>query len=107
MTKALEPTNAMRKLLRERDVFDYPPHPCCVICHKGESEYNRLEVAHYRSRGRGGLANEYNLVLLCRKCHEKTDQSGHRKDMLRQIREYLMNIYPDWNEEDIVYRKGL
>lgn len=43
------------------------PEGRCEIC----KEWHYLEVDHRLSRGRGGSNEEYNLQLVCRKCHSE------------------------------------
>lgn len=75
----------------------------CVLCGCG----GVLQAAHYIGRAQGGLGREKNLVMLCADCHRRYDQSEERKAIRNELREYLKNLYPDWNEAELVYRKGM
>lgn len=75
---------------------------CCIFCGapgKGE--------AHYIARSHGGLGIERNLLTVCRLCHDKLDNSIKRKEMKAEAKTYLQIHYDDWNEDDLIYKKGL
>lgn len=93
-TKALEIPPKVKKAVFERD------EGCCVWCGR-QGEPN----AHFISRAQSGLGIEENILTLCFDCHRRYDQSEHRKDMRKFFRGYLESKYPDWNEEDLVYKK--
>ena len=93
-TKALEIPPKVKKAVYERD------EGCCVWCGR-QGEPN----AHFISRSQGGLGIEENILTLCFYCHMRYDQSEHRKDMREFFKGYLESKYPDWNEEDLVYKK--
>lgn len=102
-SKATDIPMSVKKKVWERD------EGCCVVC--GNS-YNVMPNAHYISRQHGGLGIEQNVVTLCteltpNKCHRRYDfgtKEEHEK-IKRIIRDYLKSMYPDWREEDLVYRK--
>lgn len=74
----------------------------CIFCGapgKGE--------AHYIARSQGGLGIEQNLLTVCRLCHDKLDNSIKRKEMKAEAKTYLQIHYDDWNEDDLIYKKGL
>lgn len=74
----------------------------CVVC--GRPGYPN---AHYIPRSAGGLGIEENIVTLCMECHDRFD-FGDGETMAGigdRIREYLMEHYPEWDEEKLVYRK--
>ena len=101
-TKALDISPIVRAEVYERDSFD--GHPCCVISGK---PYN-LTIAHYIARSQSGLGIPMNLVTLSMDVHERFDHGrpNERKQLKRQIREYLIYRYGDlWNEEDLVYKR--
>lgn len=75
----------------------------CVLC--GRSYM--LQCAHYIPRSHGGLGREKNLVMLCADCHRRYDQSAERKAIRAELREYLQGLYSDWDEWELVYRKGM
>ena len=94
--KALQIPMKVKKAVYERD------NGLCVVCGRpGNPE------AHYVPRSRGGLGVEQNVVTLCRECHDKFD-FGDRETMTaieEVVRAHLKECYPDWNEDDLYYRK--
>lgn len=81
----------------------------CVVC---GNTHNVMPNAHYIPRSRGGLGIEQNIVTLCtnfteNQCHYRFDfgSSKEREEIGGKIREYLKSKYPEWNEEDLYYRK--
>lgn len=98
-TNALQISPKSRQIIHERDKW-------CIMCGKT----SRLEIAHYISRGSGGLGIPENLVLLCQDCHREYDQSGNRLQRLAlgsYIKSYLQTQYPNWDETKLKYRKGM
>ncbi len=81
--------------------------PCCVFCGRpspdGGIEWSN---AHYISRAQGGLGIEENILTLCPDCHRAYDQTTEREEMRAYFREYLMDHYPEWDEQKLVYRRG-
>lgn len=82
---------------------------CCVYC---GNNYNVMPNAHYIPRSDGGLGIPQNIVTLCtnltpKQCHYKFDNGTkeEREEIGEKIRERLMEHYPDWNEEDLYYKK--
>ena len=104
-TKALEIPIAVKRKVAERDSKD--GHPCCVWCGKPAPPAYPLAFsnAHYIPRGQGGLGIEENILTLDWECHMKYDHTDERGEMKAFFREYLMSKYPDWSEEDLVYKK--
>lgn len=94
-TKALTITKAVKVKVWERD------GGCCVYCGTPYA----FPDAHYIPRSQGGLGIEKNILTLCRGCHRRYDQTAERKEMRLFFRGYLESIYPDWNENDLVYKK--
>lgn len=83
----------------------------CVVC---GNNYNVMPNAHYIPRSKGGLGIEQNIVTLCtelteNKCHRKFDfgSKEERERIGGIIRDYLKSKYPDWNKEDLYYKKGM
>lgn len=74
---------------------------CCIVC----QSTNAYPNAHVIPRSQGGLGVEKNIVTLCPHCHRAYDQSERRGEIGRLIRRYLEILYPDWREEDLIYRK--
>jgi 5-methylcytosine-specific restriction endonuclease McrA len=98
-TEALKiSTDTYNKVL-ERD------HYSCVLCqlkgiHPRLKDNNILSCHHYIPRGRLGMGIEQNLVMLCY-CHHQEVNSYNDT-----IKGYLMSIYDNWNEEDLIFKKG-
>ena len=106
-TKALGITIAVKEAVAERDSFD--GHPCCLLCGSPAPVNNRLAYsnAHYISRSQGGLGIEENIVTLCPNCHiNRYDQGAEREQIGEFLRHYLMEHYPYWDEEKLIYKKG-
>lgn len=58
---------------------------------------------------------ERNIVTLCPSCHRAYDEGAHiqrlgkgttRESLYCYLVSYLKGFYPDWNREDMIYRKG-
>lgn len=81
----------------------------CVVC---GNNYNVMPNAHFISRSKGGLGIEQNIVTLCtgltkNKCHHKFDNgTGEEQKIIgEKIEQYLKSKYPDWNKNDLIYKK--
>ena len=87
----------------KKKVWDRDNHHC-IYC---GSPY-AMPNAHYISRAHGGLGIEKNVVTLCLKCHHNYDNgrdSNLRELIKRKIEYHLMYHYPNWNKEDLIYKK--
>ena len=75
----------------------------CVVC----GDLNASPNAHFIPRSQSGLGIEKNIVTLCADCHRIFDQgtAEEREEIRQYLRGYLKEIYPDWNENDLIYRK--
>ena len=96
--KETEIKKQVRERVYERDSWDGAP--CCIRC---GSPYG-IEVHHFIERSRGGKGIEENLVCLCHRCHQQlhsTEDQGTKQF----VREYLLNHYKGWREEDLIRRK--
>ena len=94
MTKALAITTKVKATVFERDGGR------CVICSRmGNPD------AHFIARSQGGLGIEENIVTLCRDCHRDYDNSYKRPFYREIIREHLEEFYPNFSDEDRVYKK--
>lgn len=98
MRKQTKATNIPPKV--KTAVYDRDKGRCIICGQLGDP------VAHYISRAQGGLGVEQNIVTLCWMCHQTYDQSPKRVEYRQYIRQYLKQKYPDWNENDLIYRKG-
>lgn len=99
-TKALDITPAVKARVWERD------GGLCVICGSG---MNTAPNSHYIARSQGGLGIEQNVGTMCVRCHQAYDNGNHgeRSWMKPLFREYLMGLYPAWDENDLIYKKGV
>ena len=105
-TKALGISIAVKEAVADRDSFD--GWPCCLLCGTPAPVNNRLAFsnAHYISRAQGGLGREDNILTLCHDCHiNRYDQGTERAKLQPFFRRYLMEHYPNWNEENLLYKK--
>ena len=104
-TEAVSIPPQVKKAVAERDSVD--GHPCCIWCGKPAPTTNPLAFsnAHYISRGQGGLGIEENILTLDWECHLRHDQSEHREEMREFFKNYLKSKYPDWDEDNLIYRK--
>ena len=95
--KACDISQAVKKRVWQRD------NHCCIICGNPQAMPN----SHYIRRSQGGLGIEKNVVTMCQHCHNQYDNgTGEYREYIKQTtKDYLMNIYPDWNEEELVYNK--
>lgn len=93
-TKALEIPRKVKIAVYERD------NGCCIWCGK-QGQPN----AHYIARSQGGLGIEENILTLCWDCHRKYDQTTARPRMRDFFKGYLKSIYPEWDENKLIYKK--
>lgn len=95
-TKAVAITPKVRQAVEERDNY------CCIFCgQRGRGE------GHYISRAHGGLGVEENLITVCRKCHNEMDNGLLTQIYREKAEAYLRGIYPDWDRDKYIYKKGL
>lgn len=104
-TKSLGITIAVKEEVAERDSFG--GYPCCLVCGRPAPTYNRLAFsnAHFISRAQGGLGIEQNILTLCPQCHTRYDSTEERPILRAFFKRYLQEQYPDWDEEQLTYRK--
>lgn len=104
-TKALAIPKAVKEAVFIRD------GGVCVLCHSPLGE----PCGHVVRRSQSGRGIEQNIVTLCENCHRGYDfgenlwrfGKGVTREMLYcRLVEHLKGFYPDWNREDMVYRKG-
>lgn len=86
----------------------------CIFCNGGFQingatwlALDTLDIMHYIPRSHGGLGIPENGALGCRFHHERMDNGnkGERESMLAFFKGYLQGIYPDWDEERLIYDK--
>ena len=97
-----------RKQIAERDNHE------CIFCKMG---YHMEDVKgygatlpsimHYIPRSANGLGIPENGALGCQCHHEMYDNGnkGRHEEMKGLFAEYLMQQYPSWNENELVYSK--
>ena len=93
-TKALSIPPEVKQAVYERD------EGSCVICGRAGNPN-----AHFIARSQGGLGIEENIVTLCPNCHRDYDISEKRSFYRELIREHLDTHYPNFSDEDRVYKK--
>lgn len=109
-TKYLQFDGETKNNIVERDNFT------CLFCSKGYQiagknlsnlEFHVFDIAHFINKSQGGLGIEENGVLLCRYHHHHLDNSnkGLREEMLSIMEEYLKSLYPNWDKENLIYKK--
>lgn len=86
----------------------------CIFCkmkyHMEKATWmdcNVLSIMHYIPRSKGGMGVERNGALGCHYHHTMLDNGneGRREEMLGIFKDYLMQQYEGWNEEDLIYDK--
>ena len=94
--KALQIPKDVKKAVYERD------NGLCVVCGR-----SGLPEAHFIPRSAGGLGIEQNIVCLCREHHDLFDFGDGEvvAAIADVIRAHLRECYPDWNENDLIYKK--
>ena len=107
-TKALQFPAIVKLNIIERDCG-------CVFCRIGfhmkstdPFQYKILDCMHIVNKSQGGLGIEENGVTGCRYHHSLLDNGnkGFRETMLAYIESYMKSIYPEWDKENLVYKKG-
>lgn len=103
-TKACKFPAKVREKIKERDGG-------CIFC-QIQYKMPRImlpasDIMHIVGRAQGGLGVEKNGVLGCRYHHMMLDNGsgGERPAMMQYIESYMTRLYPDWNKEDLIYRK--
>ena len=83
--------------------------PCCLICGTPAppSAHTAFSCAHYIPRSAGGKGVEENVVTLCSRCHSMYDQGIDRRTTAAYLENYLKSKYPNWNKENLIYKKGM
>lgn len=98
-TKATSIPQAVKDRVYERD------SQRCINCGRWVIRY--YASAHYIARSHGGLGIEENIVTLCQECHRRYDngKNGDRERIGNNIKAYLKEQYPDWDEKNLIYHK--
>lgn len=94
--KACDITKKVKDRVWERDGGK------CIIC----GSYYAMPNSHYIRRSRGGLGIEENIVTMCMDCHREYDQGSAREQIATYTERYLRSKYPNWNPQNLIYKKG-
>lgn len=73
----------------------------CIIC----GRHTNLTLAHYISRAHNGLGIKENLGTVCIYCHHEMDHTSKRQKKLEEFRIYLDSHYPDFPDEERVWKR--
>lgn len=105
-TKARSITQAVKKAVAMRDSFG--GWPCCINCGAPAPSESptAFSCAHFISRAQNGIGTPENILTLCPACHRRYDQTTDRERMRQYFREYLKNKYPNWDENELIYRRN-
>ena len=109
-TKQLQFDKDTIKRIQQRDNYS------CLFCRIGyhceEFNPNSLDfivhdIMHYIPKSKLGLGIEENGVEGCRYHHSLLDNGNKnlRKEMLSIMEEHLKSFYPNWNKENLIYKK--
>lgn len=83
----------------------------CIFCQMGyhppTEPQHMFDAMHYIPRSRGGLGIPQNSAIGCRYHHEMMDQGnkGRRVEMLGLFKGYLIDRYPGWDKDTLIYNK--
>lgn len=106
--KARQFSDKTRKIIFMRDNR-------CLFCRIGyhteeidEFQQSIMDVMHIVNKSQGGLGIPENGVLGCRYHHSLLDNGnkGLREEMQQIIERYMKSLYPDWDRQQLVYKKG-
>ena len=86
----------------KREVYDRDGRRC-VLC--GRTVTLSCASAHYIARSHGGLGIAQNIITLCPGCHTMYDQTPARQRIRDRLRAYLVSIYGEFEDSDLVYQK--
>ena len=96
-SKATDISRKVKETVWERDGHR------CIFCGSPQAMPN----AHYIPRSHGGLGVEENIVTACMFCHDRMDHTTERPLFLKAARDYLAARYKGWNEDTLVFKKGV
>lgn len=99
VSKACEFSPRVRRAIKERDGG-------CIFCQMyGYSGFPPTQIMHYVGRAQLGLGIEKNGAWGCVVHHQELDNGKDGEALRSAFKEYLENVYDDWNAEDLVYHK--
>ncbi len=87
----------------------------CIFCRMGyhmekadSFSTGIIETMHIVPKSQGGLGIAQNGVLGCKYHHVMFDNGsdGHRSEMKERISSYMSELYPGWDEKDLIFKKG-
>lgn len=52
-----------------------------------------------------GLGIEENIFTACKKCHDRQDNGLNTEKYDKEAEDYLKSKYPNWNKENLIYKK--
>lgn len=96
-TKALMISKETKLLVWERD------NRQCIFC--GRYVDWNFANSHFIKRSHGGLGIPENIMTNCYECHHLFDDTPMRKYMIQRAEDYLKQKYPNWNKDNLVYKK--
>jgi hypothetical protein len=100
--------------VKEKEEIYIRDHGQCIFCAmkyhlEDTTQYGRSsrEYMHYIARSHGGLGIARNGALGCRDHHTMMDNGnkGRHDEMTGLMRSYLMQQYPKWSEDELIYNK--
>ena len=94
--KACDITKKVKDIVWERDGHK------CIIC---GSPY-AMPNSHFVRRSQNGLGIPENIVTMCQLCHYMYDLGPQRELIATYTEVYLRSKYPNWNKENLIYKKG-
>jgi len=107
-------TKELRFDIKTRETIAMRDSETCLFCSMYyqmpetiDSSNLTFDIMHFIPKSQGGLGIEQNGVYGCRYHHHLLDNGnkGLRSEMLGMMAEYLKGIYPDWNKENLIYKK--
>ncbi len=107
-TRKLQFDKKTQEKIIERD------HGACIFCEMGYGTEGSTwfataarDIMHFVPKSQMGLGIEQNGALGCRYHHHLLDNGnrGLRDEMIDKFDIYLSIIYPDWDIENLLYKK--
>lgn len=96
-TKATAIPKKVKEIVWERDKHR------CIFCHKEVGIF--YANAHFVPRSAGGLGVPENIFTACEDCHTEQDNGMNTEIYDSIAEEYLKSKYPNWNREELIYKK--
>lgn len=99
--KARTIATSISKSVKEK-VWERDNHKC-IFCHKNVPV--ECACCHYVRRSQGGMGIEENIFTACNDCHKEHDEGVNQLKMQEKSEKYLASKYPNWNIENLIYKK--